>query len=102
MQGGNASTASVRSWQVRAAGYALSVSLRRCWRRGWNEASGPSRRTVRTETSKAAATGTLRKVLAGSARGRRPNHALQRIAARWRIGINLNSLVWAARAEGGR
>lgn len=31
-----------------------------------------------------------------------PNTALQRIAARWRRGINLNGLVWAARAEGGR
>jgi hypothetical protein len=33
---------------------------------------------------------------------RLPNQALQRIAARWRIGTKPKGHVWAARAEGGR
>ena len=31
-----------------------------------------------------------------------PNPALQRIAARWRIGIKPKGSIWAARAEGSR
>ena len=85
MQGGNAHATSVRSRQVRGEGYTASVFPCRCHRTRWDKAHGPSRRAVRTVTSKAEATGTLRKVVAGSALGRRPNNALQRIAARWRL-----------------
>jgi hypothetical protein len=35
-------------------------------------------------------------------RRRTPNTALQRIAARWRMLLNLKGSVWAARAEGRR
>jgi hypothetical protein len=43
-----------------------------------------------------------RTVRAGSALGPGPNPALQRIAARWRMLLNLKSRGWAARAEGCR
>ena len=33
---------------------------------------------------------------------RKPNEALQRIAALWREGMKLKGRVWAARAEGRR
>ena len=38
----------------------------------------------------------------GNAAKVRPNEALQRIAARWRLCPNPNGRIWAARAEGRR
>ena len=102
MNGGNFSATSVRSWLVSGAGYTSSALFRRSGRRRSDEAESryrPAARAVRNTTT---TYGTRRKVLAGSAIGRWPNTALQRIAARWRLCPKLNSSVWAARAEGRR
>jgi hypothetical protein len=85
MHRGDSSGASVGSWQVRNAGYATAVLSRRCRRRGSASQTGQLRTTTRTARSEAEATDTLREVVAESALGRRPNQALQRIAARWRM-----------------
>jgi hypothetical protein len=102
MTGGAVSAMSGTSWPVPAAG-GLS-SARRCprRRRRWDEATGWLRTGARTDRSNTEATGIKRKVMAGNTLGRRPNEALQRIAARWRFCLKLNGLGWAARAEGGR
>ena len=102
MNGRNFRTASVPSWCLRAAGHdtpALSGGSRRMRS---DEADGPPRTKARTVTSTAELPGTKREALAGSALGRWPNPALQRIAARWRLGTKPNGFVWAARAEGKR
>jgi hypothetical protein len=65
-------------------------------------ARGRYRTGVRTVISQPETTGTTRKVCAGSAVGRWPNTALQRIAARVRFLLRPKEYVWAARAEGGR
>jgi hypothetical protein len=49
------------------------------------EANGPERRAARTARSQAEPTGLKGEVCAGSAGGRWPNPAHQRIAAWWRI-----------------
>lgn len=66
------------------------------------EAKGRLRRATWKVTSQAKTTGPTREVVAGSAVGRWPNPALQRITALLRFRMNLNGHGWAARAEGGR
>jgi hypothetical protein len=65
-------------------------------------AAGEAREGARTVGTKAEVEEAEHKVMAGSARGRWPNTALQRIAARWRFGMKPKGRVWAARAEGCR
>jgi hypothetical protein len=67
-----------------------------------DEAKGWLRTGARTVRSQAETTGMTHEVRAGSARGRWPNPALQRIATRWRILLKPNGRGWAARAEGCR
>ena len=102
MDGRNSSVASVRSWRVCAAGYWPSALHCHCRRMRTGDARGQYRTGGRRVTSKAETNGTKREVDAESAGGRRPNTALQRIAARWRFHLNPKGSVWAARAEGRR
>jgi len=84
-RGGAISVMSVTFWPVRAAGCCPSALCRSCRRIGWDDTNGSSRTGGWRDTSQAETTGRKRKVRAGSPLGRRPNPALQRIAARWRL-----------------
>jgi hypothetical protein len=85
MTGENFGGVSVRSWFASAAGHGTTALVRRCYRRRWDETRGQSRTAMRMDRDKAETQGTKRAVYAGSAVGRWPNPALQRIAARWRF-----------------
>jgi len=82
----------VVSWPASAAGGFASALARCCPRRRWDAANGQSRTATRTGTNAAETTGNQREVGVGSAVGRWPNPALQRIAARWRFCLKLNGL----------
>ncbi len=99
---GVSSAMPVMSWPVRAAGCYSSALRRPCHRKRTGEARGPYRPGGRRVPSQAETTGVTRAVGAGSAGGRWPNTALQRIAARWRMLLKPKGCGWAARAEGGR
>ena len=85
MNEGNCSAPSVRSWHGSGAGHGTSALLGHCGRMRRDEARGWYRTEARTVRSAVTTDGTQREVLAGSTLGRWPNHALQRIAARWRL-----------------
>jgi hypothetical protein len=96
------SAPSVPSWPGSAAGAGAAAVRRPCQRIRLNDTKGWLRTARRRGTNNAATTGTTQQVSAGSTLGRRPNPALQRIAARWRILLKPKGNGWAARAEGGR
>jgi hypothetical protein len=85
LMGGAVSAPSVTSCSASAAGDSSSMLRRRCRRTRSDDANGGDGTAVRTDRNKAETRGRTCKVFAGSALGRWPNTALQRIAARWRF-----------------
>ena len=103
MTGGISGAAPTLSWRDGNEGCSTAAFSRRYRRMRSDEAKGRvPNGAIRTVRSKTATLGTTRKVMAESARGRRPNEPPHVTAARLRFLLNLNGHCRAAALERGR
>jgi hypothetical protein len=97
LMGGASRAMSVTFWPVKAAGSHSSTLRRPCRRIRIDKTKGWIRKAAQTVRNTAETTGTKCAVGAGSAVGRRPNPALQRIAARWQICLSRGQRLGSSR-----